>query len=345
MRITQRLDASLMGNFLKRIKQIAIAAFGSLALLLAVEFGVRAIGAVDFPTYAVDDGIGYIVKPNQSGSFLHKRSWVFNDRSMGTARPWRPGHLPNILIIGNSIIMGGNPYEQKDKVGPMLQRAIGNQYSIWPIAVGGWSNINETVYMERNPDVGNSANFFVWEFMSGGLSDLSRWHSDYLFPRDKPEIATWYLFRRYVLPRILSYNMSELPPSAPSISADGDARFEAAIAKLSVATGRTTPGLIFLYPTKAQYLKAKQGGEWVPERAELERIAKSHGLKLVDIARSPEWNETLYREGTHPNVQGNAVLSHILSVEITNALRATPERTARRRTATVPLESDLLNEP
>jgi hypothetical protein len=76
-------------------------------LLLCTEFAVRMSGAVDFATYHVDDEIGYIPNPNQSGSFLDHHTWVFNDRSMGTATPWNPKERPNLLLIGNSIVMAG----------------------------------------------------------------------------------------------------------------------------------------------------------------------------------------------------------------------------------------------
>jgi hypothetical protein len=147
-----------------------------------VEVGVRFAGLVDFPTYTVDNEIGYIIKPNQSGSFLEKNRWAFNDKSMGTSSAWSPTNHVNVLLIGNSIIMGGNPYDQPDKVGPQIQQILGESYAIWPIAVGGWSNVNETIYLERNEDVVRAADFFVWEYMDGGLSGLSTWRNDYVWP-------------------------------------------------------------------------------------------------------------------------------------------------------------------
>src|SRR5437899_1649918 len=122
---------------MKTFRTLKVTALGLAAVLIATEIGVRLSGVVDFPVYAVDNEIGYIPKPSQSGSFLHKNAWVFNDRSMGTASPWDPSKRPNILFIGNSIVMGGNPYDQKDKLGPLTQQGIGENYAIWPIAAGG----------------------------------------------------------------------------------------------------------------------------------------------------------------------------------------------------------------
>lgn len=304
---------------MKHFQVLKISLIALAAVLILAEIGVRLGGLVDLPTYSTDNEIEYILKPNQSGSFLNKNRWFFNNRSMGIEKNWAPATHPNILLIGNSIVMGGNPFDQPNKLGPLIQQEIGNNYSVWPIAVGGWSDVNEAVYIERNPDVTQAANFFVWEYMFGGLGGANPWAGDYVFPRERPIWATWYVFRRDVLPRLVSLNMNELPATG-ALDKDNLKQFEAAIAKLSSATGRGTPGILFLYPNEAQYLAAKRGEEWLPDRPELERIAQKYGLKIVDISRMPDWNETFYRDGTHPTVAGNKVLAHILAASITDAL-------------------------
>jgi hypothetical protein len=296
------------------IKAILVLTFA----LIATETGVRLSGISDVPTYAVGGDIGYIPKPSQSGKFLNKNSWVFNDRSMGTESRWTPTRRPNILLIGNSIVMGGNPYAQNDKLGPLIQRGVGERYAVWPIAAGGWTNVNEIAYLEKNPDVVMANNFFIWEYMSGGLSQLSQWRGEYVWPSKKPMWAAWYVLRRYVFPRFISFNINELPPTG-HINASNLANFEYEISKLSSAAGKKTPGIIFLYPDKAQLLAAKNGMEWLPERKIIENVAATHGLRIVDVARSPEWNEGLYRDGTHPTPEGNTVLARILTAAVTDA--------------------------
>lgn len=288
-------------------------------VFISTETGVRLSGIIDFPTYTIGNDIGYIPKPTQSGTFLNKNSWVFNDRSMGTENHWNPAKRPNILVIGNSVVMGGNPYAQKDKVGPLIQRGVGESYAVWPIAAGGWTNVNQTVYLEKNPDVAKAANFFIWEYMSGGLNQLSSWPGEYVFPSKKPTWASWYVLRRYLLPRFIEFNMNDLPPTG-TLHPNNLANFESAISRLASASSKKIPGILFIYPVEAEFFAAKNGVEWLPERKVIEKIAASHGLKIVDIARHPEWNENLYRDGTHPTVKGNAVLARILTSAVTDAL-------------------------
>jgi hypothetical protein len=310
-----RILQSIRAKPLRSILAVLLVSWG------VAEIGVRLIGAVSFPTYHVDGEIGYIPNPDQQGNFLFVHRWVFNDRSMGTDRPWNPNSEPNVLLIGNSVVMGGNPYDQKDKLGPLIQQEVGSGYAIWSIAAGGWTNVNEMVYLKRNPDVAASARFFVWEYMNGGLSGPSRWRGEYVFPREHPLCASCYVFRRYVWPRLFGGNMSELPPNG-HVNPANLAEFATAVSDLSRHTASPRPGILVLYPVKADYEIARQGKEWLPERPDIEKIARTNGLDVIDIAARPEWNESLYRpDNTHPTVRGNRVLARILANAIDSGLR------------------------
>jgi lysophospholipase L1-like esterase len=287
-------------------------------LVLASEGAVRWSGAVDFPIYAIDSGIGYIPAPNQSGKFLNKNVWVFNDRSMGTEAAWNPNAKPNLLLIGNSIVMGGNPYDQADKLGPLLQTRLGDKIAVWSIAAGAWSNVNETVYLQRNPDVVKAASFFVWEYMNGGFSQLSPDRGQYVFPHERPLFASWYVLRRYVLPRFIDFNMDELPPKGATQS-ENVQQFESMVAKLATGSGAKVSGILFFYPGREEYIGMKNGKDYVPDRQALERIAARYKLKTIDIAKQPDWNLDNYREGTHPTVEGNRVLADILARAVRQA--------------------------
>lgn len=303
---------------IKYSRRVLVAA--AVGLFVIAEATVRMSGLVDFPVYDKDSEIGYILKPNQSGSFLNKNRWIVNDRSMGVATPWSPvSDKTNLLLIGNSIVMGGNPYDQSEKIGPLIQAQLGEHIAVWPIAAGGWSTVNESVYLHRNPDVAEASNFFVWEYMNGGFSQLSPDRGEYVFPTEKPALASWYVLRRYVLPKLIPFNMNELPPTGAS--AQGNVQqFESQVAKLAAGKTGKKAGLLFFYPGRDEYLGMQKGVDYVPDRAQLERIAAKHKLVIVDIGKHPEWNLQMYREGTHPTVEGNQVLASILATAIREAM-------------------------
>jgi hypothetical protein len=310
-------------EFMRYRRSIKWAFFGLLTTLVFGEIVVRESGIVDVPTFAVDDEIGYVPTPNQHGCFLNKNCWVFNDRSMGTAIAWNPKLHPNVLLIGNSIVMGGDHFDQPDKLGPLVQQKVGLGYSVWPIASNGWSNPNECVYFERHPEVLSETNFFVWEVMAGGLGQLSTWPGKYVLPVEHPSWALWYALCRFILSRLFDVHLTALPPkrtAAPYYVG----QFEAMLAKMSRATGRVQPGILFLYPEEAELRSARQGREWLPERQELERLSQKWGLRIVDVSQYPEWTEAQYRDGTHPTVSGNRVLADILGAAIKDSLQQEP---------------------
>ena len=298
-----------------RIKVITLWTLALCIVLVATEIGVREGGLVDVPLYNVDGKIGYIPKPSQSGRFLDKNRWVFNDRSMGVDANWDPTKHPNILLIGNSVVVGGNPNDQSTKLTTLIQHEVGPSYSVWPIAAGGWTNINEMAYLDANPDVAAAADFYVWEYMVGGLSKPATWSGDHVFPHSRPRYATYYFAKRELLPKLAPHDMAGLPPVGLA-TAENLRRFQSEISRLSLTTKRTVPGVLFLYPKKEEYLLAKRGVEWLPERPQLESICRQNGVVLIDVSRSPDWNETLYRDGVHPTIQGNHQLAKIITEAI-----------------------------
>lgn len=286
----------------------------SLASLVALELAIRASGLVDFPTYVVDRDIGYVVRPSQTGAFLGHNRWAFNDRSMPIAQDWNP-HLggANVMLIGNSIVMGGNGYDQAQKIGPLVQQLTGPQCRIWPIATGGWTTVNESAFLERNPDLIDSADFFVWELMPGGFGGPTPWGGQYVFPSGRPLWATWYVVRRYVLPRLLPLPSSELPVQGSADPAQLE-RFERNLARLAQRSGRK--GVVLLYPKLPDLHAARRGGEWMPERQRIAELSQRYGAKLVDLTTFPAWSEDLYKDGVHPTEKGNAVLARILATQL-----------------------------
>src|SRR4051812_6093297 len=97
---------------------------GLVALAGTAEIGTRVSGIADFPLYRADQSLGYVPAPNQRGAFLNRNGWVFNELSMGTDRPFDPDSVFNLLLVGDSIVNGGNPVRQSDRLGPAIEQKI-----------------------------------------------------------------------------------------------------------------------------------------------------------------------------------------------------------------------------
>lgn len=303
-------------------KAFAYAAWFALAVLGLTEATVRGLGMIDFPVYNVDMEIGYVIKENQTGNFLNSNDWYFNDKGMPIRKNWDQKEHPNILLIGNSIVMGGNPFRQQDKLTQRLQDKLGEPPVVWPIANGGWTEINEMVYLDRHPEIVAAADYVAWEYGAGGLSRATPWAGEYVFPSHRPLYATWYVLRRYVAPKLMSFLRSSELPATGEPDAENLLSFDRHVHALATATCRSRPGIIWLFPSAEQLAEARNYREWLPERSQISKIAAENGLRIVDISTYEEWDRSLYRaDGVHPTAEGNAVLASILSSEIARDLR------------------------
>ncbi len=270
---------------------------------------------VDVPTYVRDDHFGYAPRPSQAGRFLTQNSWVFNDRGMGVAADWKPttAHT-DVVLIGNSIVLGGNTYDQQDKVASLMQSRLNASCAIWPIAAGGWTTVNEYRFLERHPDIVAGTDFFVWEYMAHQIGGVNPTVRETSHPTHLPAWATGYVVHKAMDQRFPATPRLEL--RGPDEAAQNYDQFDAMLGKLVKASGRPAAGVIFLYPDFQQLAAARVGVEWLPDRQRIEKLAMKNGIVLIDIAASPLWTAALYKDGIHPTKDGNAVLASILAAAV-----------------------------
>lgn len=294
---------------MRRRRLITVSTVVFAFILVTTEMYLRYAGFNSYPIYDIDDDIKYIPSANQQGRFLKRNAWYFNDRNMGNIYNWTAEKHPNLLLIGNSIVLGGNPFHHPDKLGPLLEKDLGGRYIVWSAAAGGWTNVNEMAYLDRNADVLKNADAVVVEYMEGGLSAANAWPGYYVFPDRKPWILAEYIFRRYVLPRLTkaaSLDFGSLPRTGASDRAQWQ-RFEA----LATNIAKQHKLVIFFYPALDNL---KNRSAWQAEIAPIEELCRTISAKCLDIAQAPAWNEKFYSsDGVHPTVEGNKTLASILA--------------------------------
>ncbi|PZP34345.1 MAG: hypothetical protein DI603_05130 [Roseateles depolymerans] len=172
--------------------------WGALALLLvlgSVEAGLRQLGLVDFPVYEANAEIGYIPAVGQQGRYLNRNDWQVNELHM-SAPPFRPSPQGNLLLIGDSIVWGGNPYAAHERLGAQLQALTPTK--VWPIAAGSWGLQNELTYLNQYPEVVQQVDQIVFVSNSGDFDRPSSWTCEMTHPRERPRVAMLYLLQKYV---------------------------------------------------------------------------------------------------------------------------------------------------
>lgn len=269
---------------MKRLLLWVGAALVSTVLLL--EFGLRAVGAGGFSTYDANDVIGYIPSANQSGRFMG-RPWAFNERHMGVAQAFAPSPTRDVVLMGDSIVYGGNPYRQADKLGPVLE-SLSPGSEVWPIAAGSWALRNELTYLRTNPDVAAGADTFVFVLNSGDLAAPSVWVTDTTHPRKRPLWLTGYIIQRKLLPR-----ERRAEPSDPGPPIAEWAAFRRAT---------QAPVLIVLYPDLPE--TGAEGARFRAFEQRARNALSGPGVQIVSLLDAPGWGPQFYRDGIHATPEG-----------------------------------------
>ena len=273
-------------------------------LLIAVELGIRATKITDFPLYDANSEIGYIPKPSQSGSFLHSHSWEFNSLSMGSG-PFKPSEAVDTLLVGDSVVLGGNPYRQEERLGPRLQVEIQN--AVWPISAGSWSLRNELIYLKQHPDVVKNIDNFIFVLNSEDFDQASSWSCNATHPRSSPTIATAYVFQKYI------YNWNQCGEPLKEFKVEpGDWKKEVTdfLAEKAIEGKSVT---FFLYPNKNEQLGNSPVASALEKYATDLLSSQNSSVKVFSVSRDPRWSVGFYRDSIHPTPEGTKVLASILS--------------------------------
>jgi hypothetical protein len=285
---------------MKKMKKLGLLAIG---VLLSAEIGVRALGMVDFPLYEANAQIGYIPQANQHGSFLNKNDWEFNALHMGAAA-FKPKAALDTLLVGDSLVYGGNQYRQAERLGPTLQRLIYKNAGgpqVWPISAGSWGLRNELIWLRGNSQVLDQVHRIVIILNNGDFDTASSWSCELTHPTTPPPVAIWYLFNKYVY----AFEKCGDVPTGLKVP-DGDLAGELKT-YLAIHGAKTT---FILYPDKSE------ATDRVLEAKNFEvgaTILKTAGAaSVIHVAHDSRWNSSWYKDGIHPTPEGNRVLAKII---------------------------------
>jgi lysophospholipase L1-like esterase len=271
------------------------------ALALVLEVAARVSGAVDFPLYHADNQIGYIPAPSQQGAFLRKNTWRFNSLSMGAAEFAPSPAAFDVLLVGDSVVLGGNPFREPDRLGPQLSNVLGSP--VWPISAGSWALRNELTYLRLHPNVVRAADAVVFVVNSGDFDQASSWACELTHPQEKPALATVYLFRKYVHGSCDSLRPDMKVP-------DGNWKDDLT-AFLSRPEAEGKPILFFLYPNRAEAEDPKLAASQL--EVHIDELRALGIQQTVSVVRDPRWKVGHYQDSVHPTPDGARVLATIIA--------------------------------
>lgn len=169
-------------------------AFIVLSLVVA-ELAARA--TIDIKLYGSDTEVGYWLLPNQSGGSLLVGSYAINSDGFGVAEPFDPSAPNDVILIGDSHVMGTSGLNQHERLGPMLEQHTG--WKVWPLAAGSWALANQLRMVHRKQIDGVEAIIFILN--ARDLDKPSQWRNEYDLPRREPSLYLPYAVQK-VLPKL-----------------------------------------------------------------------------------------------------------------------------------------------
>jgi len=274
------------------MKRPAVLVLCALVLaFLAAEIGLRLSGVVNLPIYRADRDYGYIPIADQHGAWRNKNRWMHNGLSMQTAEPFRDG---GVLLIGDSIVNGGNQTDQPQRLGPQLSAQI--DQTVWPISAGSWGLLNELAWLHDNPDVVRRVDGFVFILNGGDFGDPSIWRSnDPNYPAHKPISDVYFVLDRQILAKFRKLS--------PTPVTDRDWRREFS------AFRRTTnkPILVVLYSGRPDF------------HDDIEKYAPDFSEDALIVKADPRWKRASFRDQGHVDAAGTALLSEIVADRLEHA--------------------------
>jgi hypothetical protein len=278
-----------------------LSAIAILFVFVSIEIAARLSGLGDVPLYDADNEIGFLPKPNQSGAFLRRYDWAFNELSMATPRPFKPSKAEtNILLIGDSIVLGGNVFSQKDRLGSVLERETGQ--SIWPYGGPTWGFQNELTYLRRHPEVVAATDAFVFVLNNGNFAGPRSWQTEMRHPTYRPIFLSLYLFKRYVL----KIDQEPLRPEMEVARRDQFEDFR------TIFSPNSKPILMILYPRREEVENHQLHEERLLAKKDMLKGLDAGVLDVVDLAADPRWTLSMYQDDIHPTIEGTRILADVI---------------------------------
>jgi hypothetical protein len=296
----------------KEIPKIIVYA---ILFLIVAEGSVRMMGLADVPIYLKDPDIGYIQQPNQSGSFLNRNAWHFNELCMNAGK-FIPDRKVEVLLTGDSVVYGGNPITDDDRLGHQLELQSG-AWAVWPVSVGGWSALNAMGYLKHYDPLFRYMKVLIWEINTGDFQKLETLQSSVEFPLEKPRFVLWYGFRKYIWGKYVEPKIQLWWPWKPKNIPPMDAHFDEVFNYLHDLHARY-PNLVRVivwYPNQND-LSKNPTKLWISLTDRMRNACAKDHIILIEVARDPRWTSKDYRDFIHPNAKGNKLLANVILTQL-----------------------------
>jgi len=293
-------------------------ALATLAVFLMTETGLRlGLGLGKPALVQADSEIGYRFQPNQD-LWRFGRSIIYNQYSQRSdpITPEKPPGTLRILMVGDSVLNGGNPIDQSDIISEKLKVQLENTgYSLEVLnaSSGSWGLGNQWGYLRT---------FGLFDsdlvILQIGVHDLVQPMSSsdavgsIYFPDHPPMSAISEAWSRYAWPRVRGYlplnaPSSEIPQSPITPEEQFTENMKTFQKIVQFIRAQDIPVMVLFTPNRFDLIPNPQTPPYYPEFLTL---LESEQIPVIDVYEawstlSPSVIDSFFRDSVHLNEQGN----------------------------------------
>lgn len=270
------------------------------AALLALELLLRGLGFASFPLFERAGHGRYRMRPDQAGLFRRRAAWRYDANGMRNDRI-PADFAETTLLIGDSVVDGGNRIDQSETLATVAARLSGDSY--YCVACHGWALANGLAELRALPGW-TGARRLVFVLNTGDLDSVADMWNEFSFPSRRPIWLTLWLVRRQLFRRVPLYRklwatLHASPEPPVGRAADVRARNLADFRQLLTEYD----GPIFL----VRY--AMRGEDARAERYFEQLASLDPRVRILEAAEATGWSDDCYIDHIHPNARGLAVLA------------------------------------
>ena len=300
-----------------------------LGLILIEAIGRWGLGLCDVPLYIADKDVEYRLVPDQTCHLLGKHV-VINHYSMRSdaIEPSRsnPREL-RILLIGDSIVFGGNRVDQSELASQLIQNNLRKQLHrddivVCNISTSSWGPENQLAYLKRIGTFDHDLAVIVSS--SDDVADVPSFepivgHSpDY--PASRPPSAIWQIITRFG-PRFFAIATTSKTVSEEPVPEHADTRVLSAVRDMVTLLRENNKPVVYAIHRTTWNLDSAP----LTAVREMMDVASQAGATVFDM--QPDLKEAMdsgqspYRDAIHPNTIGQRVIAEAMLREILPILK------------------------
>jgi hypothetical protein len=300
--------------------------FGVVAGEIVARF---VLGMGDPPLYMADPQIEYLPVPSRT----YKRfgnTVSYNSYSMRSpefpARKSDPREL-RIMVLGDSVVNGGNPIDQADlattRLPAMLRERLDRPVVVGNIACGSWGPPNLLAYVNKHGLF--DADVVVIVLNSEDAADAPTFEPlSPDLPTRRPILALQEAFSTYV-PKAFSYHVlgrREKPAPEPAPTDEGRRAALGALETLiNTARSQGARVLIVHHPKLSELTAGRMDSGYDLIRG----VAARAGVRMIEtrdeMVRLITQEQRGYRDYIHPDEAGQEALARLLADELARMVR------------------------